>query len=471
MRLEYVKWILVLIYMNYKELIKQQRSFAQKGTAKNIDFRKQQLKIIKIILQKNESLLYNAIREDLRKSEFETYITELAPIYQEVNYAIKNVNRWSKPKKVKKNLANFPAKSFILPEPYGTTLIISAWNYPYQLSFVPLIAAIASGNTCIIKPSELSPNTSSVIAQLINQNFDPSYLHVIEGGVEITEKLLQQRFDKIFFTGSAAVGKIVAKAAAEYLTPVTLELGGKSPCIVFADTDLRITAKRIIWGKFLNAGQTCIAPDYLLVEQIIYERLLEEINKQLEQIIGKIPLKSESYGRIINRKHLERLAKLIDDPQKLFIGGQIIATECYMEPTILRDVTFNDAIMNEEIFGPILPIIPFTDLDFILKEIKKGPKPLACYIFGNNSAKHTRILEEVSFGGGCINDVVMHAGNLRLPFGGVGDSGMGSYHGEAGFKTFSHFKSILKKSFWFESPLKYPPYSKLKLKIIRTLFN
>ncbi|CAM2954694.1 aldehyde dehydrogenase [Legionella steigerwaltii] len=456
--------------MKIHTVVEEQRKFAAEGKAKAIDFRKQQLQKLKTILKQNEQLLSEALYADIKKSQFETYLTELALIYHELDKAVKSVHKWAKPKATRTGLVNQPGKSFILPEPYGTTLIIGAWNYPYQLTLIPLIAAMAAGNTSIIKPSELPQNTAAALAKIINQNFDPAYLYVVEGGVDVAQELLNTRFDKIFFTGSTTVGKIVAKAAAEHLTPITLELGGKSPCLVFADADLKISAQRIVWGKFLNAGQTCIAPDYLLVEEKIYQPLLEELKSQISKVIGPNPLESESYVRIIDQKHLQRLKKLID-PNKLFTGGQVIDTENYIEPTILKDVSFTDEIMKEEIFGPILPVIPFTDLDPVLQEIKLRPRPLSLYIFGKNSKVQTRILHEVSFGGGCINDVIMHICDSRLPFGGVGESGMGSYHGEAGFKTFSHFKSILKKPFWFELPIKYMPYTQLKLKIIRALLG
>lgn len=456
--------------MNISTVVDAQRKYAAGGQAKAIDFRIQQLQKLKTLLKQNEQLLNKGLYADIKKSQFETYLTELAMIYHELDHAIKSVRKWAKPRSTRTELVLQPAKSFILAEPYGTTLIIGAWNYPYQLTLSPLIAAMAAGNTSIIKPSELPQNTSSVLAKIINQNFDPAYLYVAEGGAEVTQELLSFRFDKLFFTGSTTVGKIVAKAAAEHLTPVTLELGGKSPCLVFADADLKISAQRIIWGKFLNAGQTCIAPDYLLVEESIYQPFLEELKNQIHKIIGPNPLESESYVRIINQKHVQRLKKLID-PSKLFTGGQVIETENYIEPTILKDISFADEIMKEEIFGPILPVIPFTDLEPVLQEIKSRPRPLSLYIFGKNSALQTRILHEVSFGGGCINDVIMHICNSHLPFGGVGESGMGSYHGEAGFKAFSHFKSILKRPFWFELPIKYMPYTQFKLKIIRALLG
>lgn len=451
-------------------VIEEQRKFAASGQTRDTHFRKQQLRKLKSIIKQNEPLLYQAIDADLKKSKSETYVSELAMIYHEIDKSIKNLNKWAKPKTVRTNLANLPGKSFIIPEPYGTTLIIAPWNYPYVLTLTPLVAALAAGNTCIIKPSELAQNTSAALTQIINQHFDPAYIHAVEGGSDLTQELLTYRFDKIFFTGSTAVGKIVAKAAAEYLTPVTLELGGKSPCLVFADADLKIAAQRIVWGKFLNAGQTCIAPDYLLVEKSIYPSFLEELRNQINKIVGPNPHASKDYARIINQKHVQRLQKLID-PQKVFSGGEIIEEEKYIAPTILKDVTFADAVMQEEIFGPILPVIPFTDLQPILQEIKMRPHPLALYVFGKNEALQKQILSEISFGGGCINDVLMHISNPFLPFGGVGESGMGNYHGEAGFKAFSHFKSILKKPFWFEPPIKYAPYNQLKLRIIRLLFG
>lgn len=459
-----------MIYMDMKTLIDAQRKFADSGQAKDIHFRKAQLKKLKNAIKQNEELLYQALYTDIKKSKFETYLTELTLIYQEIKHALKNVSRWSKAKTVGTGIANFPAKSFIIPEPYGTTLIIGAWNYPYQLTLSPLIAAMVAGNTSIVKPSELPIHASAALAKIINDNFDPSYLHVLEGDAHVTQELLSYRFDKIFFTGSEAVGKIVAKAAAEYLTPVTLELGGKSPCIVFADADIKMSVKRIIWGKFLNAGQTCIAPDYLLVESSIYNSFLTELKKQLSAMVGLDPLYSESYTRIINKKHVMRLQKLID-PKKIYMGGRIIESEHYVEPTVLKDVSFSDAIMQEEIFGPILPVIAFTDLEPMIDKIKSMPRPLSLYVFGKNTALQSRILREISFGGGCINDVMMHISNSNLPFGGVGTSGMGSYHSEAGFKAFSHFKSILKKPFWLEMPLKYPPYTYFKYRILRFIFG
>jgi aldehyde dehydrogenase (NAD+) len=450
--------------------VEAQRAFAQAGAAKNVGFRKQQLAHLRRVLKFNEELLSDAIYADVKKSKFECYLTELGLVYQEIDEALANVERWSRPQRISTGLMNFPGRSFVIPEPLGVALVIGAWNYPYQLTLEPLVAAMSAGNTCIVKPSELPVHTSAALAQIINENFDPAYLHVVEGGVEETQALLACRFDKILFTGSTTVGRIVAKAAAEHLTPVTLELGGKSPCFVFADADLSIAAQRVVWGKVLNAGQTCIAPDYLLAERPIYEALLAELSRQAVAISGPDPMNSESFMRIINARNVARLKKLID-PAKLHFGGHIVEAENYISPTILRDVDWGDAVMQEEIFGPILPVIPFDDLDAVIREIKSRPKPLSLYAFTRSKATEKRLLGEISFGGGCINDVIMHVTNTRLPFGGVGDSGMGSYHSEAGFRAFSHYKSILKKPFWFESSMKYLPYSGWKLKALRFLLG
>lgn len=456
--------------MNLNEVIQKQRDWTLSGKTKNLSFRKEALKKLRELLLRYEQELFKAIHLDFKKSSFETYMTELALIHHEINLALKNLKRWSRPKKVWTDLANLPGQSFIMPSPYGSTLIIGAWNYPYQLTLVPLISAIAAGNNSILKPSELSSHTSQILAKLINSNFDPGFLYVAEGGPEVTQELLSHKFDKIFFTGSTQVGKIVAQKAAVHLTPVTLELGGKSPCIVLRDSDVKISAQRIAWGKCLNAGQTCVAPDYVLIEKPLYESFLSELKIQMGKVVGPDPLKSESYTRIINERHFERLVKLID-PAKVYAGGSYHASENFIEPTILRDIKFSDEVMTEEIFGPILPVIPFEDLTQVIREIKSRPHPLALYVFGRDEKRISQILEETTFGGGAINDVVMHLSNPRLPFGGVGGSGMGSYHGEYGFKNFSHHKSILKRTFWFELPIKYAPYKKWKQKIIRLLLG
>jgi len=455
---------------NVQEIIEKQQSFAKMGLAKDVSFRKKQLQLLKKVLKENETLLYQAIFDDVKKSSTETYITELAVIYHEIDHSIKHLDKWSKPVKVKTSLTNIPGKSFIIPEPFGTTLIIGAWNYPYQLVLMPTVTALAAGNTAILKPSELSGSTSAALKNIINNHFDSGYLHVIEGGIEITTELLTHPFGKICFTGSTAVGKIIAKAAAETLTPTILELGGKSPCFVFPGVDIKIAAKRIAWGKFLNAGQTCIAPDYLYVHTTIYDEFLEELKKQTQLITGDNPLESESYIRIINSRHFQRLNKLINT-EKVFSGGTTNASENYIEPTILKDVTWDDACMKQEIFGPILPVMRFDKISDAISKVKDEPNPLALYIFSKNKQHHSKIVNELSFGGGCINDAVMHFSNKYLPFGGVGSSGMGNYHGEHGFKAFSHQKAMYKRHLWIEPNIKYAPYTKFKFNILRYLFG
>ena len=456
--------------MRLSDVIQKQREFAFSGKTHDLTFRKEALRKLKNILLRHEQELYEAIHLDFKKSQFETYMTELSLIHHEINLALKNLKRWIRPKRVWTDLANLPGRSFIMPCPYGHTLIIGAWNYPYQLTLVPLISAVAAGNNCILKPSELSSHTSKILAKLINSNFDPEFLYVAEGGVEGTQELLTHKFDKIFFTGSTQVGQIVAKAAADHLTPVTLELGGKSPCIVLKDSDVKIAAQRIAWGKCLNAGQTCVAPDYVLVERPLYAAFLSELKNNMNKVVGTDPLNSESYTRIINRRHFDRLIKLIDST-KVYAGGKSIAEENFIEPTILKDITFNDEVMKEEIFGPILPVIPFDELSAVVGEIKGRPHPLALYVFGKDNKRISKILNQTTYGGGAVNDVIMHLSNSRLPFGGVGPSGMGAYHGEHGFENFSHYKSILKRTFWFELPVKYAPYKSWKQKIIRFLLG
>ncbi len=456
--------------MNISDIVKEQRRFVLSNKAKNLEFRKEQLLKLRSLLQANEEKLYQAIFADFRKSEFETFMTELALVYHEIQQALKSLKTWALPKKVRTGIANFPGKSYILPEPLGQTLIIGAWNYPYQLTLVPLVSAMAAGNTAIVKPSEAPANTARVLKELINSNFEPGYLCVVDGGVDVSQELLKHKYDKIFFTGSTAVGRLVAEAAARHLTPVTLELGGKSPCFVMQDAALERTAQRIVWGKFLNAGQTCIAPDYVLVEQTIYESFLQELKKQISKVIGENPKVSEAYPRIINESHWKRLMKLID-PSKIYYGGGADQTERYIEPTILKNINFEDPIMQEEIFGPLLPVIAFTSLQTVVEEVRRRPRPLALYAFTKSSDIQNKITHEIEFGGGAINDVIMHITNPRLPFGGNGESGMGNYHGEAGFRAFSHYKSLLKKSFWLEPSVKYQPYRKWKRLLVKLLMS
>lgn len=451
---------------NFQEIVKHQSDFFNTNKTKGIDFRKQKLKMLLHTLKDNEDKLFQAIYKDFKKSEFETYETELALIYHEIKLAIKKLPKWSRKKRVGTDMANLPGSSYLMPEPLGNTLVIGAWNYPYQLSILPAVAAIAAGNTVIIKPSELAINTSSVMAEIINAAFDKEYFHVIEGGIPETTELLKQKFDKIFYTGSSMVGKIVMKAAAENLCPVVLELGGKSPAFVLDDANIKMAAKRIVYGKFLNGGQTCVAPDYILAHKSIKKKLVNEIKNQVKEIHGDKPIESEAFVRIITSRHFDRLIKLID-PKKVVMGGDYIKEELYIAPTLLDDVNWEDTVMQEEIFGPILPIIEFENLDNAIKKVKERSKPLALYLFTTCSRMREKVFKEISFGGGMLNDTLTHLTNVSLPFGGVGYSGMGNYHGKFGFDTFSHHKSIIHKTNLIEPFIKYPPYTKLKFRIIK----
>jgi aldehyde dehydrogenase (NAD+) len=452
----------------YSEILEKQQRFFNSNATKDIQFRKNQLKLFLSILQKNEARLDEAIYKDFKKSAFENFATELSLLYGELKHSIKKVAYWSEKKYVGTNLANLPGSSYIIPEPLGNTLIIGAWNYPYLLSLHPAISALAAGNTVIVKPSELAMNTGKLMAELINSHFATEYFHVIDGGVEETTELLKLKFDKIFYTGSSNVGKIIMKAAAEHLTPVVLELGGKSPAIVTQNADIKMTAKRLVWGKFLNGGQTCVAPDYILAEKSIKSQLVDEIKKQIEKIHGNDPQKSEAFVRIINPRHFQRLTALMD-PAKILFGGKTDATDLYISPTLMHQVDWNDAVMKEEIFGPILPILTWENLDEAIAQIKAQPKPLALYLFTSSKKIRDRVFSEVSFGGGALNETIMHLANPNLPFGGVGNSGTGNYHGEYGFAAFSHQKSIIEKPNWFEPFVKYAPYNKFKLSILKKL--
>ncbi len=456
--------------MEYEKLIESQRTFFDSGQSKDPGYRVEQLKKVLRLLRENEDTLYRAIYKDFGKSAYETYLTEFALIYHDLKLYIRQTKRWSRRKRVRTNLANLPGSSYIYPEPLGLALIIGTWNYPYQLTLLPAVAALAAGNCVIVKPSEIAPESSAAIARLINSNFDPGYFHVAEGGRETSIALLEHRFDKIFFTGSSAVGRIIYEAAARHLTPVTLELGGKSPTIVLADADLKVAARRIVWAKFLNAGQTCVAPDFLLVERPAEQALLEAIGKEMERYKAEVDKEWGNYLRIVNTRHFERLRALIDR-DKVCFGGQTDVAERIIRPTVLKNIGFDHPLMQEEIFGPLLPVLAFDDLDTVLDQLKKMPKPLSCYVYGRNHQRIEKILRSISFGSGAVNDSVMQFANSHLPFGGVGSSGMGKYHGYAGFATFSHFKSILRKPFRLEPLIKYPPYREWKMKIMRLLLE
>ena len=452
--------------MNYADILQQQKTFFNTHATKDLDFRKAQLQKLKKLVKSNEKLLYDAIYQDFGKSEFETFGTEISFVYKDIDYYLKNLKSFAKPKSVLTNIVNQMGSSKIVFEPLGNCLVIGAWNYPYQLTLTPVIAAIAAGNTCMIKPSELPENTMKAMAKLINENFDPQFLYVVEGGVEETTAILKLRFDKIFFTGSPRVGKIVYKAAAEHLTPVTLELGGKSPAFVTEKADLQIAAKRIVWGKFINAGQTCVAPDYLYVAENIKAKFLKVLIEEIKK--RNYTDNVDHYCKIINERNFDRLEKMIDR-EKVVFGGETNREKRYISPTVLDHVTWEDAVMQEEIFGPILPILTYKNLETAMQTVVEGEKPLSAYLFSNDAKEQKLFTEKLSFGGGCINDTLMHLSNDRLPFGGVGNSGIGHYHGKFGFEAFSHQKAILKKSNYLEPELKYPPYSDAKLNILKKL--
>jgi aldehyde dehydrogenase (NAD+) len=449
-------------------LIEKQKDFFNNNQTKPVDFRIQQLKKLKQLLKLKERQLYDAIYADFKKSGFDIYLTEFAVLNNELDIAINRVRRWAGIKSVRTNVVNVPGRSYIIPEPLGVCLIIGAWNYPINLSLTPLVSAIAAGNTVILKPSELTANTSAALARLINNNFDPAYLKVVEGGIAETTALLDNKFDKIFFTGSAPVGKLVYQAAAKHLTPVTLELGGKSPAIIESDANLSMAAKRLVWAKFLNAGQTCVAPDYVLVNKSVEKEFLEKLKLEIQN--SDFSLANNNYVQIINEKNLDRLTAMIDR-NKIYVGGVADKEQRTLTPTILSNILPEDKIMDEEIFGPVLPVISYEDLDKAIALIKSKSKPLSLYLFTENVAVRRKVLREISFGGGAVNDAVMHFSNSRLPFGGVGNSGMGSYHGKAGFQTFSHYKSIFQKPTWLELNLKYYPHTNLKLKLIKFIMS
>ncbi|WP_410695192.1 aldehyde dehydrogenase [Chryseobacterium sp. SIMBA_028] len=452
--------------MEIERIVQDQRDFFKTQQTKSLAFRKMYLEKLRNLIISNEHLLYEAIYKDFGKSKFDTFTTEISFILNDIDYYLKNLKSLSKPKKVSTNLVNQLGSSKIYAEPLGCVLVIGAWNYPYQLSLSPIIAAITAGNCCILKPSEIAENTMKAMANIINENFPSEYLYVYEGGIDETTELLKLKFDKIFFTGSTKVGKIIYKAAAENLTPVILELGGKSPVIVTKNANLDIAAKRIVWGKFLNAGQTCVAPDYLLIEETVQEQFLEMLRKYIQEF--KYNADSEQYTKIINQRNFQRLVNLIDK-DKIYFGGNLNEEKRYIEPTILSNVDWSDNVMQEEIFGPILPVISFKNYNIALNAVLELEKPLAAYLFTNNNEEKEQFTKKLSFGGGCINDTVMHLSNDNLPFGGVGSSGIGNYHGKYGFEAFSHQKSILEKATWGEPSIKYPPYSEKKLNWIKKL--
>lgn len=452
-----------------KEIVSSQKSFFKTQKTKDINYRISLLKALKVEILANEKAILKALNKDFKKSEFEAYLSEFGIVISELNLAIKNLKKWAKPKRIKASLLTFPSKDFIYKEPYGTVLIIAPWNYPFLLAIEPLIMAIAAGNTFVLKPSELTKHTSEVITRIIKNVFTELHATSIEGGVETATELLAQKWDFIFFTGSTTVGKIVAKAAAKNLTPTVLELGGKSPCIIDGTVNLKLVARRLVWGKLLNGGQTCIAPDYVIVQSEMKQKLIQVLKTEIKKGYGENPKESADFPRIVNKKNTLRLAELIKDT-KIIFGGEIDINDCYISPTLIDEPGLDSAIMQEEIFGPILPIVTYNTNEDIENIIWKLDKPLSLYVFSNNKSFIEKTINKFSFGGGVVNDLLIHFGNHRLPFGGVGASGIGEYHGKHGFEAFSNTKPVVKRGNWFDPSFRYAPY-KGKTGVLKKVFK
>lgn len=438
------------------------------GVTKSLDWRATQLNALKAMLTEKESVFLDALKADLGKGEFEGFVSEVGFVIGEIDMALKNLKKWSKKRSVSTPIAAQPGSSYLLPEPLGTILVIGAWNYPVQLVLGPVVAALAAGNCVLIKPSEVSMNCSQAIAKYVPQYLSKDACTVVEGAVDETTELLKQRFDHILYTGGEGVAKIVMRAAAEHLTPVTLELGGKSPCIVDGSVNVDMVAARIAWSKWMNAGQTCVAPDYILVAESHADDLVTALKQKLVAFYGKKPKESQDYGRIVNQRHSTRLASYLEN-QNVVHGGATDIENRYIEPTLVMNPRFEDALMQEEIFGPILPIVTVPDINDAISIVNARPKPLAMYVFTKDQAFEDKVLSSISAGNVCVNDGMMFMANPHLPFGGVGNSGMGRYHGKFGFDTFSHLKAVIKRGVLLDPSLRYPPYTKLKLSIIKTL--
>lgn len=454
---------------NIPKILEEHYTFFNSQKTKDIAFRLALLKALKEEIISKEEKIYMALNKDFKKSKFESFISEFGLVISELNLAIKNLKTWSKPKRVKSSILTFPSKDYIYKEPYGTVLIISPWNYPFLLAIEPLIMAISAGNTVVLKPSELTKNTSKVLTEIVKNVFPKSVAISVEGGVDISTELLAQKWDYIFFTGSTKVGKIVAEAAAKHLTPITLELGGKSPCIIDDTIDLKLVARRLVWGKFFNGGQTCIAPDYVIVKSHVKNTLITILKEEIIRRYGKNLKDCADFPRIINIKNLERLKGLLENTNIVF-GGESDEKTNYLSPTLVDSPKLDDAIMQSEIFGPILPILTYETEENLRHIILNGEKPLALYLFSKNKSFINSMVKTYNFGGGVINDLLVHFGNQRLPFGGIGASGMGEHHGKYGFDTFSHEKSIMKRGTWIDPSFRYPPYEG-KLKLLKKVFK
>lgn len=439
------------------DVLKKQRQFFNTGQTRDISFRIKQLKLLKHGVATNQDKILDALHQDLGKSAYESYLTEVGLVLTELGHITRKLPSWAKPRKAITPYYHFPAKSVIHPEPFGVALIMSPWNYPFQLAFSPLASALAAGNCVILKPSEFAPHTGKVMAQILQSLFAPGHVLAINGDQEVSEALLKEHFNYIFYTGGAKVGKIVMTAAARRLTPVTLELGGKSPCIVDQNANIKLAARRIVSGKFINAGQTCIAPDYLLVHAGVKEPLIDEMIRNIEAFYGQTPINCPHYPRIVNRRHFERLTALLRDA-RIMHGGESDPERLTIAPTLMSLTNDTGPLMKEEIFGPILPVLEFTHIEEAIGMVNARPRPLALYLFSENQQTIDRVVKQVSFGGGCINDTLIHFATPYLPFGGVGESGMGGCHGRFGFETFSHHKSIIRKATWIDFPFRYPPF-------------
>lgn len=454
--------------IDVNNIINEHQKFYNKQKTRSIEFRINQLNILRNGIEKYQDKLLEALYKDLGKSEFEAYTTEIGYVLNSIRYAIKNLKRWAKPKKVRTPIYLMPSKSYIMSEPYGTVLIIGPYNYPFQLLIEPLIGAMAAGNCVVLKPSENVPNVSKVITEMISTIFDENYIRCVEGGIETNTSLTNGKFDYIFFTGSVSVGKIVMESAAKNLVPVTLELGGKSPVIVDESSNLKIAANRIIWGKTINAGQTCVAPDYIVVHESVKKEFVKELKNSIEKFYGEDILNNKDFGRIVNERHFNRLKNILEEEKENIIyGGKNNKDERFIEPTLIETSSWESPSMSEELFGPILPIITYNNLDEAIENIKKMSKPLALYLFTTNKTVEEKVLTEISSGGVCINDTITHLINPKLPFGGVGHSGIGSYHGKYSFDTFSHKRSVVSKSMKINMTMLFPPYNEKTLNLTK----
>ncbi len=438
-----------------KDLLQKQKQFFYEGNTRSYEFRRKQLEKLNSMFKQFEAEMYEALKKDLNKSEHEALTTELGILFKEVSFAIKHLKEWMEDEPVDAPLTHKGTKNYLIYEPYGNILVIAPWNYPIQLAFAPVIGAIAAGNTVVLKPSELAPHTSAVMKRMVEATFAPEYFAVVEGDKEVSEQLLEQRFDYIFFTGSTAVGRIIMRKASEHLIPITLELGGKSPAIIDKDCHIKYTAKRLVWGKLTNAGQTCVAPDYVYIHEDVKDKLLKAMIKQIKSMYSKDIFKNDQYVKIINENHFQRLTRLLDNGDIVY-GGQFDKTTLKMEPTIIENVSWDDPVMQEEIFGPILPLFTFSDLNDVIDVVRSNEKPLALYYFGKDEKREQQVLRNISFGGASVNDTLYHLANPYLPFGGVGYSGKGAYHGKYSFETFSHRKSVLIQTTKFDFPVRYP---------------